>query len=419
MAYRAKHVRQRSGIKAVGVVAGLVVGALMAWGLYVARPDTPSAGAAASSQPTSTPTVSSVSPTPSIPSPTAVIPFDTSGPPSAELRLKLVKTIDGDISPKSVAASGTGLVFAQNMMYNDTVTVYDARGRLMHTISDAVRLSRFGFDRYPDVVRGSPVEAAFSPDGRTVYVSNYSMYGPGFPSPGHDSCSPADGHDRSFLFKIDVITARIEDVIQVGSVPKVVATTPDGRYVLDSNWCSYDLSVSSTRTDREIERIPIGPYPRGIAIDDASRYAYVAVMGSTQIAKIDLRTFKVSWITDVGSGPRALVLSPDGRFLYATLNSSNAVAKIDLRTEEVVGRTTVGSEPRSMTIAPDGLSLYLVNYNSDTAMKIRARDMVLLQTVQTGTDPIGITYEPMRDQVWISNYTGSIMVFDEVRPADA
>ena len=330
--------------------------------------------------------------------------------------MKLMQTIGGPISPKSVAASGTGLVFAQNMMYNDTITVYDAWGHLQKTISDAVRLSDFGFERYPDVVRGSPVEAAFSPDERYAYVSNYSMYGPGFPSPGHDSCSPADGHDRSFLFRVSVATLKIDDVIQVGSVPKVVATTPDGKYILNSNWCSYDLSISRTKTDEEIERIPIGPYPRGIAVDAASRYAYVAVMGSTRIARIDLRTFKVSWLENIGSGPRALVLSPDGRYLYVTLNSSYAVAKVDLRTGEVVGQTSVGVEPRSMVIAPDGRSLYLVNYGADTAMKIRTKDMVLLQTVPTGTDPIGITYEPTRDRIWISNYTGSIMIFNDAEP---
>ena len=52
---------------------------------------------------------------------------ETAGPRSDRLRLHLRTTLGGNISPKSVAASGTGLVFAQNMMYRHTVTVYDAR----------------------------------------------------------------------------------------------------------------------------------------------------------------------------------------------------------------------------------------------------------------------------------------------------
>ena len=31
--------------------------------------------------------------------------------------------------------------------------------------------------------------------------------------------------------------------------------TRDGRYVLVSNWCSYDLSVISVRKGREVRRI--------------------------------------------------------------------------------------------------------------------------------------------------------------------
>jgi hypothetical protein len=40
-----------------------------------------------------------------------------SGPPSTMRRLVRAGRITGDISPKSVVASGTGLVFAQNMIY--------------------------------------------------------------------------------------------------------------------------------------------------------------------------------------------------------------------------------------------------------------------------------------------------------------
>ena len=331
------------------------------------------------------------------------------------MRLRLLRTIGGRIAPKSVGATGTGLVFAQNMMYEHSVTVYGANGKLLATIRDGVTPSQFGFERYDARVFGSPVEVAFTPDRRKAYVSNYSMYGSGFPSPGHDSCSPADHHDRSFVYRIDVAKDKIDQLIRVGSVPKVVAVTPDGKYLLVSDWCSYALSVVDIAKAREIARIPLGPYPRGIVVDEQSRYAYVAIMGSTRIARLDLRTLKVRWIDGVGVGPRALVLSPNGRFLYATLNSQAAVAKLSLKSGRVVGRATVGTEPRSMTINPDGRVLYLVNYGSDTAMVVRTDDMKVLQSVQTGTDPIGITYEPTEGRVWISNYTGSIRLFEQVR----
>ncbi|HXY42578.1 MAG TPA: hypothetical protein VEH29_00160, partial [Acidimicrobiales bacterium] len=60
------------------------------------------------------------------------------GPPADERHLVLIDTIGGHISPKSVDASDTGMVFAQNMMYTHTITVYASSGRLLKTISDGV-----------------------------------------------------------------------------------------------------------------------------------------------------------------------------------------------------------------------------------------------------------------------------------------
>jgi YVTN family beta-propeller protein len=331
-------------------------------------------------------------------------------------RLHLVKVIDGDITPKSVGWSERGLVFAQNMIYRHTVTVYGPHMRLRKTISDAVRLSRKGYPQYDGVYHGGPVEVAFSPDRSFAYVSNYSMYGPDLRHPGFDDCTPSDTIDRSFVYRIGLDRLRIGPVIRVGRVPKVVAVTPDNRYVLVTNWCSWDLSVVSVALHREVRRIDIGRYPRGIAIGPRGRIAYVAVMGSDYIAKVNLRTFAVHRTGSIGLEPRALVMSPHGRFLYATLNGEESVVKIDLRSERVVGRVHTGSEPRSMTIAPDGRSLYVVNYESASASKVRTRDMHVVQTVGTRTHPIGITYDGAHHRVWVACYSGSLMVFKDALP---
>ena len=283
--------------------------------------------------------------------------------PSSSLTLSHLRTVTGNIAPKSVVASPTGgLVFAQNMMYRHSVTAYDADGNLRATISDAFTFP-FG------TVQGAPVEAAFAPDGLYAYVSNYSMFGPGYAHPGGDQCGPNQGIDESTVYRINTTTLAIDAAIHVGQVPKYVAVTPDGRYVLVANWCSFDLSVIDAVSTLEVQRIYLGPTPRGIAVDLSSRYAFVAVMGSSDIAVVDLTTFAVDWIRGVGPAPRHLVRDDSGQFLYATINDSGQVVKIDIATRTVVGRVSTGSEPRSMDIAPDGESLYVVNYNSNTVSK--------------------------------------------------
>ena len=330
-----------------------------------------------------------------------------------QTRMKLKKTISGNISPKSVVSSGTGLFFAQNMMYSHTITVYDREHNLVKTIPDAVNLSKYGYSKFKGNYRGAPVETSFSHDGKYAWVSNYQMYGPGFNNPGSDECSPSQKTDKSFLYRINTETLKIEKVIQVGSVPKYVATAPDNRLVLVSNWCSWDLSVVDTEKNRETKRIPLGRYPRGIVVDATSDKAYVAVMGSEDIAKVDLEDFSVGWLKNIGHSPRHLNLDPTGEYLYTTLNGEGRIAKIDLSTGKVLKKVVTGNAPRSMVISDDGQQLYVVNYNSNTVSKVRTSDMKVLQTVNVGASPIGITYDPQTREVWVACYSGSIMVFQD------
>jgi YVTN family beta-propeller protein len=336
------------------------------------------------------------------------------GRPSSELRLDHAKTIGGDISPKSVVSTGTGYVFAQNMMYRHTMTVYDSRTReVVKTIQDSIDAAAFGIKGHSGTLRGAPVEAAVLPDGRFMYVSQYSMYGDGFTRPGDDVCSPSMGIDDSFVYRVALDDLRVDKVIKVGAVPKYLDVTPDQRYLLVSNWCSYSLSVVDVHTSRQVKSVYLGPYPRGIAVDPESRYAYVAVMGSDDVARVDLRTFKLSWISGAGAGPRHLCMAPSGKYLYATLNAEGTVAKIDLQTRRVKDKVATGSYPRSMAIAPDGKSLYVVNYESNTLSKVRTSDMKVVQTEPTNSRPIGVTYDAPTRSVWVCCYTGSIMVFRE------
>src|SRR4051794_16315956 len=289
--------------------------------------------------------------------------------PSDRRRFRKAARITGSLTPKSVDASTDGYVVAQNMIYTHTVSVFGPDHRLVTTIKDQITPSRFGYPQWKSPVRGGPVEASFSPDGAHVWVSNYSTYGPGFSKEGHDLCSPSSGYDRSFLYRINTATWKIDGAVLVGSVPKYVTASPDGKTVLVTNWCSYDLSVIDTATMKQVARIPIGRYPRGIAITPDSTRAYVAVMGGGAIKTVDLaaiargeRGSKVtSTLSEPGRAPRHLNLSPDAKTLYVTLNGEGTIAKINTRTGKVRDTVRTGQAPRSSVLSPDGTALFVVN----------------------------------------------------------
>jgi DNA-binding beta-propeller fold protein YncE len=412
--------RRRQVVRRRRAIAGVVVGAVAWFALPGGSPEPAGASGAVSAVPrtaaagrvphTVRPGTAAFGRQASLRTPRAVSAKVSR--PSDKSRLKLREVLTGDISPKSVAASGGGFVTAQNMMYRHSVTVYDARSlRLVKTISDAVDLRRLGSSEYGEA-RGAPVEASFSTGGRYAYVSNYSMYGAGFGPEGSDSCTPSSGTDRSFLYRIDMKSLAIDRAYHVGSMPKVVAVTPDDRFVLVSNWCSWDLSVVSTRLGREVKRIPIGPYPRGIAVAPDGSAAYVAVMGGNELVRVDLKTWRSSRL-GVGAGPRAVKIEPKGRYAFVSLNAEGRVAKLDLRTGALKPKVATGQAPRSLELAADGKSLFVVNYESGTVTKLRTSNMSILQTIDACYHPIGITYDRETKRVWVACYTGSIRVYND------
>ncbi len=329
--------------------------------------------------------------------------------------LLLKEIIEGKISPKSIVHSGNGLFFAQNMMYRHTITVYNRSFELIKTITDKVRLKDYGFEIYEGQYRGAPVECAFSHDGKYAWVSNYNMSGgeeTEFINPGCDNCRGTGVYDSSYVYKINTENLNIEEVIQVGAVPKYVAVTPGNKYVLVTNWSSSDVSVIDVELNKEVERIKLGAYPRGIVISKDGSKAYIAIMGSSKIAVLNLGDFSKTWIEHVGKSPRHLCLSPDNDVLYASINGEGVIAKIDLNNQQV-DKVKTGRLPRSMVLSSDGNFLYVVNYGSDNVAKIRAEDMAVVDYIETNDKPIGITYDSQEHNVWVACYEGSIMVFHD------
>lgn len=349
-----------------------------------------------------------------------VPPVEAEPPPQPSDTSVMVPSgyLTAGMTPKSVVANGTGLVIANNMMYQHTVTLWDAETHeVVATIDDSVEMALFGIDAHPGLSQGAPVEAVWTDDGRYAYVSQYTMYGQGFGVEGFDACSPADGVGGSYVYRLDSQSMEWDQVIAVGAVPKYVDLTPDQSSLLVSNWCDSTLSVVDVETAQETRVIPLAAAPRGIEVMPDNRTAYVTAMYADQLFKVDLVDGTSEVVMTTTNRPRHLNLSDDGRWLYLATSGGDTVYKIDTETDEIVDQVVSGREPRSMTLSPDGTALYVVNYFAPSVAKIRTSDMTLLQTEPTDATPIGVTYEPTTHSVWVASYGGAIHVFDDTVPA--
>ena len=239
------------------------------------------------------------------------------------------------------------------------------------------------------------------------------MYGKGFSKEGHDVCSPASGYDKSFVYRINLSHYKIDAVYAVGSVPKVLEVTPDNKYILVTNWCSYTLDVISVAKQKVIKSLKIGRYPRGIAVAADSTKAYVAEMGGSNIHVINLTDFTQTLIP-IGVNPRAIVLSPDNSKMFVTLNIAGKVSAWDLVENKLIGQVKTGEAARSLAISSDGSALFVVNFKSGTLAKVRTSDLKILQKIKVCAEPIGITFDSPTSRVWVACYGGSIKVFDNI-----
>lgn len=328
--------------------------------------------------------------------------------PMADRRLTLVRREVGNLSPKSIVAIPGGRVFAQNMVYKHSVTVFDIEGNRLRDIPDRVPRSLLGLPG-KGFVQGGPVEGAVSADGTSFYVSNYSMFGAGIRGTGNDGCRPPIAN--SYVYEIDVETLEIKRAIPVGAVPKFLAVTHDGKKLLVSNWCGRSISMVDLTGREPTVKIQVGSLPRGIAIDPNDSVAYVACLGSSHIAVVDLAARAVVRKLKAGHGPRHLVMTTDGR-LFASLCGESRVVQLDTQTGKILASARTGRDPRSIALSSDETAVYVANYGEGTLAVIDIRTMKVVQKLPTGPSPIGVTFEPQKERVWVSCYGGSVRLYD-------
>src|SRR5260370_16032722 len=146
---------------------------------------------------------------------------------------------------------------------------------------------------------GYPNQAAFTPDGKILYVASESL----------------DGSGSVSVF--DPASNAISGLIAVGSQPQAVAVTADGQFAYVTNRGDNSVSVIRTATQSVIATIPVGLFPWGISASPDGSRMYVANQGGNSLSVIRTASNTVvdTWTLDGGVretavNPAATVLVP-------------------------------------------------------------------------------------------------------------
>jgi YVTN family beta-propeller protein len=157
---------------------------------------------------------------------------------------------------------------------------------------------------------------------------------------------------------VNLAAGTISRNIIVGTRPRRIAATPDGRELWVTDELSGTVSVVDLATSSVRQEISFSPpgfrdeqvSPVGIALTADGRTAIVALGYANHIAFIDTATRRVTGYVLVGDHALGLGLSPDGDRLYVANDLSDDISVINMSNRRNVLSVMTGRGPHSVVV---------------------------------------------------------------------
>jgi YVTN family beta-propeller protein len=157
--------------------------------------------------------------------------------------------------------------------------------------------------------------------------------------------------------------------IPVEISPYELVFSADGARLFVSNWSSHSVSVIDTVTDEVITTVQVGANPNDMALSSDGRL-FVACSADNSVHVIDTKTLSVTErlsttlhpFSPEGSTPDALSIDAARHRLYVANADNNNVAVIDIAKpghSDVLGFIPTGWYPAALTLAEKGDALYI------------------------------------------------------------
>lgn len=309
----------------------------------------------------------------------------------------------------------TGTVVVVNQQ-SDSVTLIDLKAMEAY--------------RHVPVV-GGPHEAAVSPDGRTVVVTNYNKQGVGqqktlsvLALPGGDTIRTIDlgeyraPHDvrwvdgtrvvvtseaNQALLLVNVTSGAIERVFRTDAgVSHMLALSKDRTRLYCSNMRDGSVSAFDFKTGAKIKDVKTGAECEGVGVTPDGRWVWAGNRAADTISIIDTRTLEVVKQLASPGFPYRVQFTPDGtRALIPHARASSLVIG-DVATQTIsksipLGLTKV-AEPSTAGVFPhpDNRHAFVTVRNDDSMLVLDLTSGRTVARVQVQSSPDGVTYSPVQ-----------------------
>ncbi len=281
----------------------------------------------------------------------------------------------------------------------------------------------------PNVFSGKPVESTFSHNGKYLWVTYYRR--------SYDK----NAESPSAVAIIDTELDEIVRVMPTGPLPKMIASSEDGKYMAITHWGDNTIGIIDIASDTVanfnyvkhlvVDRKLTLKYKEGVKINrDAqcgyclrgtvfspdSKYLLVGRMGGGGIAVFDME--EMTYLkTAFGMKSNIRHLTVTDNRLYIGCNRSGFVQHTDLNNfiEQKTASPTenitysdwdsryVGSGVRTIATTNDGKYIFACVNGESKISVIRSEDMKILSTIGADSYPVGMAISPDNTQLVVTS----------------
>jgi len=309
----------------------------------------------------------------------------------------------------------TGTVVAVNQQ-SDSVTLIDLKTMTAY--------------RHVAVV-GGPHEAAVSPDGRTVVVTNYNKQGVGqqktlsvLALPSGDTVKTIDlgeyraPHDVRWvdatrvvvtvegsqaLLLVNVTSGAIERVFRTeAGVSHMLALSTDRTRLYCSNMRDGSVSAFDFQTGQKIKDVKTGKECEGVGVTPDGRWVWAGNRAEDTISIIDTRTLEVTKRIPSPGFPYRVQFTPDGKFALIPHANASSLVVADVATQTIVKSIPLGltkvEKPSTAGVFPhpDNRHAFVTVRNDNSMLVLDLTTGETLGRVEVQSSPDGVTYSAVQ-----------------------
>ncbi len=279
-------------------------------------------------------------------------------------------------------------------------------------------------------VVGGPHEAAVSPDGRRVVVTNYNKAGVGpqktlslLALPSGDTLKTIDlgeyraPHDvrwvdgtrvvvtseaNQALVVVNVESGAIERVFRTeAGVSHMLALSTDRTRLYCSNMRDGSVSAFDFRTGEKLKDIKTGAECEGVGVTPDGRWVWAGNRAADTISIIDARSLEVVKHLPSPGFPYRVQFTPDGRYALVPHAQASSLVIADVATQTIARSIPLGltkvEKPSTAGVFPhpDNRHAFVTVRNDNSMLVLDLTTGATLARVDVQQSPDGVTWSPV------------------------